>query len=201
MKNIKTITTMLLFILLASAFPQAQATVNKGNLPVYYDVVSDISLEYQNALLAGRIELASGAILHIVDYKTRDDNAINKWRPGDIVVFSSYAHKGKLILTIDRIVKGMIEKKVEPYAIFDTINSSKTMLSIVEIRENGKFVKLSDNTVWEFGFYNQFFTEDWKVGERVMVKGPNSSGYFDFINVDVSLKHNSYSATGYFVVN
>ena len=201
MKNIKMMAFTLLLALFTVQVPQVQAANTKGTLPVYQEVISDISLGYNKAMLNGQIKLANGAILHIIDYKTRDDNALNEWRAGDPVVFSPHSHKEKLILAVKRVVNDRVDERVEPYVIFDVINSPKTTLTISEIREKGKFIKLSDNSVWEFSFYNTFSTEDWKVGERVLVSGRGDKNSYSFINLDVPLKHNVYSATASFVVD
>ena len=199
MKHIKMIAFTLLFVLFA--VPQVQAVAEKCNLPVYQNVISEINLKYDGEMLAGDIKLDNGAVMHIVDYKTRDDVAIAKWQPGNVVFFTPHVHKEKLILAIKRVVDGCVEEAVEPCAIFDVIKSSKSALSIVEIRENGEFIKLSDNTVWQFSFLNRYSTEDWKVGQRVLVSGHGDKNSYTFINLDVPLKNNVYSATASFVAD
>ena len=202
MKNIKNMILTLFLVLSAVEIPHVQATASHaGSLPVYQKVISEISLRYDNAMLNGTITLNDGAVLRIIDYKTRDDNAMSNWHAGDAVVFNSHANKEKLILEVKRVVDGHVDEGVEPYVIFDIINSPRTMLTISEIREKGKFIKLSDNSVWEFSFYNCFSTEDWNVGERVLVSGRGDKNSYNFINLDVPLKHNVYSATASFVVD
>ncbi|MBA2369399.1 MAG: hypothetical protein H0V82_10315 [Candidatus Protochlamydia sp.] len=201
MKSIKMMAFSLLFVLFTIHFPQAQAANTKGSLPVYEEVISDISLGYNKAMLTGHIKLANGALLHLIDYKTRDDNAMNEWHAGDALVFSPYSHKEKLILAVKRVANGRLDERVEPYVIFDIAHLPKTMLTITEMREKGKFIKLSDHSVWEFSFYNTFSTEEWKVGDRVLVSGHGDKNSYNFINMDVPLKHNVYSATASFVID
>ena len=213
MKNYKMIAFTLLFALFTVQFPEAhaapkmhavtktQAATKKGNLPVYRDVISDINLGYHNAMLHGDIKLANGAVMHIIDYKTRHDQTMSKWHAGDVVVFTPHVQKEKLILAVNRVINGRVDNSVEPYVIFDSINSPKACLTISEIREKGKYIKLSDNSVWEFSFYNCYSTEEWSVGERVLVSGSGDKNSYTFINLDVPLKHNVYSATASFVVD
>ncbi len=200
MKAIKKIFSIVLLLVAACQFQQALAAEHPG-LPVYQDVISQLSLEYNEAMLNGDISLQGGALMHIIDYKTRDDNAMNEWRAGDVIVFQPAVTKDKLILTANRIVEGKVDDAVEPYVIFDNINSPKSSLQISEVRDSGRFIKLSDDSVWEFGFYNQFSTQNWSVGERVLVSGNGDKNSYHFINLDVPVKQYSPTATASFVVN
>lgn len=201
MKNIKALFSVLLLLLATFQFHEVQASNNIKSFPVYQEVISEISLGYNGAMLNGDIKLGSGGVFHIIDYKIRDDNAMNQWRVGDPVTFEAHVHKGKLILTIKRLINGHFDGKAEPYVVFDNINSPKNCLTIVEIRDGGQFVKLSDNSIWHFSFYNRYSTEDWKVGERVLVSGNGKTANYFVINLDVPVKHSVHSAVGTFVVD
>ncbi len=198
MKSLKMFFSSLLVLLSVCQVSQAQAS-NETILPVYRDVIGDISLRYEGAMLAGDITLASGLIMHINDYKIRDDNVINTWRPGDVVGFKSYLKEDAHVLSVRRIY-GPDEEKVEPYVICDVITSPFSGLIIVEINDNGKFVKLNDGSVWEFGWYQRFSTKHWSAFERVLVSGDGSKNSYSFINLDAPVQKNVAKATGTFVI-
>ncbi|MBA2369397.1 MAG: hypothetical protein H0V82_10305 [Candidatus Protochlamydia sp.] len=201
MKNIKA--GMLILALAACTIQLTR--LHAGNetalLPPYQEVISDIALEYNEGMLNGRIKLVSGAILNIIDYKTRDDTSMSKWRAGDALAFTPHVQKEKLIMAVNRLFYERVENEAEPYVIFDSINSPKTARAIIEINDKGKSIQLSDNSRWDFSFYNSFTTEEWSVGERVLVNGPNDNNSYTLINLDVPLKHSVYSAIGSFVMD
>jgi hypothetical protein len=201
MKNIKLMGLTLLLTVFAVQLSHAQSGNETPFLPTYREVISEIDLGYKDGMLGGRIKLVSGAILNIIDYKTRNDTGMSKWQAGDAIAFTPHANKEKLILAVNRLFYASFENEAEPYVIFDTINSPKTARAIVEINEKGKSIKLSDNSFWEFSFYNSFATEEWSVGERVLVSGPEDKNSYTLINLDVPLKHNVYSATGSLVID
>ena len=200
MKNIKMVILTLLLALFTVHFPYANARIEKALLPFYQEVISEIQLGYSDGMLTGRIKLANGPILNIIDYKTRDDNLMNRWQAGDAVLFTPHVSKGKLILAVNRVFYDQVENDVEPYVIFDAISSPKTGLTITEIGEKGKSIKLSDNSDWEFSFYNSFSTEEWSVGDRLLVSGGGNKNSYTLINLDVPLKHNVFRVTGSLVV-
>ena len=200
MKNLKVIFSSLLLLLLGVCqFNSLQASNKKTALPVYQSVIKEISLGYEDAMLAGVIKLDNGLIMRIVDYKTRDDNVMNTWRAGDAVAFKADLKDEALILSVKRLHEPDHEK-VEAYVIFDVIESPENGLKIVEINDDGKFVKLSDDSVWEFGWYNRLSTKRWSVGERVIVFGLAHHNSYEFINLDAPVSKNAYSANGAFVV-
>lgn len=198
MNVLKTLFSSLLLLVVACQFSSAEAATNTP-LPIYQNVISDISLGYEGALLGGTIKINDGAILHIKDYKNRDDNIMKTWHKGDIVAFDVESVDESLILSIKRLT-GCKDEAVEPYVIFDVVDSPNKGLNIVEIQNNGEFVRLNDNTVWEFGFFNRFKTKKWSVGERVIVQGDGSKNNYQFINLDVPASKIAASATGSFVV-
>ncbi len=198
MKCLKMFFSSLLLLLVVCQFSQVQAT-NSIPLPVYQNVIADISLAYDQAMLAGTITLDNGLILRILDYKTRDDNVMNSWQPGDVLVFKADVKDDALLLATKRI-SGPDQEKVEAYLIFDVIDSPESGLMIAEINDDGKFIRLNDNSVWEFSWYNHLSTKKWSVGERVLVSGLGDKNSYEFINLDAPVTGNIASATGSFVV-
>jgi hypothetical protein len=202
MKNFRilTITAMLCASQLASTGAVACANTsrehveNKTDLPAYHNSIADISLDYNGAMLTGSIKLDNGALLHIIDYKSRDDSQITTWRPGDLLTFQAEADSERgLLLSAKRI--GGHGETVEPYFIFDVMET-QNCLSIAEINEEGKYIKLNDNSVWDFSWFNRFATKHWKVGEFVLVQHCGEKNHYHFINLSapVSLKASSANA-------
>ncbi len=186
-------------LLAVSQFSSLQAD-NSTKLPVYQNIIQDVSLGYEDTLLAGTIKLDNDLVMHIVDYKTRDDNVMNTWHKGDVVSVHGQLKDEMLLLSVKRI-EGPDRDKVEPYAIFDVTTSDNANLKIVEINDDGKFVKLNDGSVWEFSWYNRFSTGKWKTGQHVIVGGQGKTNCYDFINLDAPISLNVFSATGSFVVH
>lgn len=199
MKNLKQIFSGVLMLLAVCQFSTAQAG-NSKELPVYQNVIQDISLGYEGTMLAGSIKLNNDLTMRIVDYKTRDDNVMNTWHKGDAVAVKGHLRDEALVLSVKRI-HGPNQNKVEPYVIFDVTGSEKSALKIVEINDEGKFVKLNDGSVWEFSWYNRLSTGKWKTGEHVIVGGQGEKNSYDFINLDAPLSKNVFSATGSFIVH
>lgn len=199
MKSLKTLFSSLLLLLVVCQINQVQAS-EKVNLPIYQNIISETSLGYKGALLAGTIKLDQGQILHIKDYKTRDDNVMNTWHAGDVIHLQAKIVDEALLLTAKRLNVSKNES-VEPYLVFDVVESSDKGLKIAEIQNNGEFVRLNDNSVWEFSFYNHFSTKKWKVGERVIVQGKGDKNSYEFINLDVPVSLNSTTANATFVVH
>ncbi|MBA3602721.1 MAG: hypothetical protein H0W50_03595 [Parachlamydiaceae bacterium] len=199
MKIFNKIFSGVLMLLAVSQFSTVQAD-NSTKLPVYQNVIQDVSLGYEDTLLAGTIKLDNDLVMHIVDYKTRDDNVMNTWHKGDVVAVHGQLKDEMLLLSVKRI-EGPNQDKVEPYAIFDVTTSDNANLKIVEINDGGKFVKLNDGSVWEFSWYNRFSTGKWKAGQHVIVGGQGKTNSYDFINLDAPISLNVFSATGSFIVH
>jgi hypothetical protein len=199
MKNFNQIFSGVLMLLAVSSFSSVQAD-NSTKLPVYQNVIQDISLGYEDTLLAGKIKLENDLVLTIVDYKTRDDNVMDTWHKGDAVAINGHLKDEMLILSVKKLT-GPNRHKVEPYAIFDVTTAENTNLKIVEINDEGKFVKLNDDSVWEFSWYNRFSTGKWKAGEHVLVTGKGDKNSYDFINLDAPVSLHVFSATGSFIVH
>ncbi len=197
MKTFNQIFSGVLMLLAVSSFCSVQAD-NSTKLPVYQNVIQDISLGYEDTLLAGKIKLDNDLVLHIVDYKTRDDNVMDTWHKGDAVAVHGHLKDEVLILSVKK-VHGPNRNKVEPYAIFDLKTSGDTNLKIVEINDEGKFVKLNDDSIWEFSWYNRFSTGKWKVGEHVLVTGKGDKNSYEFINLEAPISLHVHSATGTFI--
>ena len=197
MNSLKTFISSLLLLLVVC---QAANANTSTTLPVYVNIIADTSIGYENDMLTGTIQLENGCIMRIVDYKTRDDNVMKTWHAGDAVAFKAHVYNEALILSVKRI-SGPNENRVEPYVIFDVINSSKGSLKIVEINDEGQFVKLSDNSVWEFSWFNRLSSKHWKLGERVLVNGNGDKNSYDFINLDAPVTKNVASANASFVVH
>jgi hypothetical protein len=191
MRTLKTFFSSLLLLLVTFQASSLYAIDDK-RLPVYQDVITNISLDYDGAFLTGTIILNNCQILRIVDYKVRDDNVMKKWRAGDIVILKAEIKDDVLFLLIKRPCD-----EVEAYTVFDGIHSPKNGLRIVEINNGGKFVKLSDHSVWEFSWFNQLSTRKWKVGEMVLVQKRYNNAY-DFINLEAPVQKNAASATASF---
>jgi hypothetical protein len=194
MSSLKTFFSSLLLLLVTFQAPSAYAVENK-KLPVYQNVITNVSLDYDGAFLTGTLVLNNSQILRIVDYKVRDDNIMKKWRAGDVVTVKAQIKDDVLFLLLKRP-----RDEVEIYVIFDSIHSSKNGLRIVEINNEGKFIKLNDHSVWEFSWFNQFSTKKWKVGEMVLVQKGNNNSY-DFINLETPVQNNAATATASFVVH
>lgn len=189
------------FALLVCQFSQAFCANNTVPLPFYDTRIASINLGYDKALLNGRIQIDNGYIFRIVDYKERDDNVLLTWQKGDRIVLVPHTKGSQLFLSIQNAQRiGKKDKTaVEPYVIFDALETPDSGLKIVEITHNGKFVKLSDNTVWEFSWYYQLSTKHWEIGNRVLIQGDGKANSYSFINFDVAPAKNSYEATGTFV--
>ncbi|MBA3239047.1 MAG: hypothetical protein H0T62_11965 [Parachlamydiaceae bacterium] len=205
MKNLKAIISSLPLLLAVCQFSPVQATnpteqVAKSTaLPVYKNVIQDISLSYEDSLLVGSIKLSNDLILRIVDYKTRDDNVMNTWRKGDVVTFTAHLADEALVLSVKRVARSHKEK-VEAYAIFDVTASPDSGLKITEVNDEGKFVKLNDGSIWDFSWYNRLSTKKWKAGERVIVSGRGKTNSYEFVNLDAPLSQKVFSASGSFIV-
>ncbi len=213
MKQLKILTTCLLlaaaqcavadtYVLTNSNKPFSEVNTNvKTHSPAYHNTIADISIDYEGALLAGTIRLDNGVVLRIVDYKSRDDNEMKTWGPGDVLRFESRVLGEKGLLLSAKKINGNREGVVEPYLVYDVIDGdSKTCLTIKEINEEGKYIKLSDETVWGFGYFAQFSTKYWKVGEHVLIQGSRADKSYDFINLNVSTLHNASNATAEFAM-
>jgi hypothetical protein len=165
------------------SFSEAHAK-NHTSLPIYQNTIAEISLSYEGALLAGTIKLDNGLHLHVVDYETVDDNEMKTWSQGDVLLFKVETDSDKgLLLSAKKLGAHGHKTKVEPYLIFDVTKEEKSHLSIVEINDEGKFVKLSDGSVWEFSWFNRFSTKKWDIGQRVIVQGNGEKNSYEFINV------------------
>jgi hypothetical protein len=198
----KSATTFLSVLSLAlGVFQFAHADeAHQTALPVYQHVIADVNLGYDKGFLGGDIVLSEGLILHINDYKVRDDNVMKTWHEGDVVSLDSLVKNDVLVLTLKRVGAPECEK-VEPYAIYDVIDSPEKTLRIVEVRDDGKFVKLTDNSVWDFSWYNSLATRKWEANQRIVVSGPiDGQNSYHFINLDASVQNNLSSATGLFVM-
>lgn len=199
MKNMKLFFSSIL-LLLVCQFNSAKAFCDTDQLPIYQNVIEDISLYYDEAMLVGDIRLDSQLIMHIVDYKTRDDNVMNTWTPGDTLALQGHLKDDALVISASRMY-APVEDTVEAYLIFDMTESPYTGLTVVDINENGKYVKLNDDSVWHFSWYNRFSTSKWSIGERVIVSGDAEKNCYEFINLDAPLSLEVYSAKGSFVMN
>lgn len=204
MKNLKAIVSSLSLLLAVCHFSPVQATTSieqvakSTALPVYQNVIQDISLSYEDSMLVGTIKLDSNLILRIVDYRTRDDNVMNTWSRGDVVTFKGHIRNEALVLSVKRVNRPN-EEKVEAYTIFDLTESSESGLRISEVNDHGKFVKLSDGSIWDFSWYNRLATKKWKSGERVIVGGQGKTNSYNFVNLDSPISNNVHSASGSFV--
>lgn len=213
MKSLKILTTCLLlaagqcavaddYVLVNSNKPVSEVNTNvKTNSPVYRNTIADVSINYEGALLAGTITLDNGVVLRIVDYKSRDDNEIKTWASGDLLRFKSKVDGEKGHLLSAKKINSNREEAVEPYLVYDVMDSdSKLCLTVKEINEAGKFIRLSDDTIWEFGYFAQFSTKYWKVGDHLLVQSSPNNKSYDFINLNVSTVHNASSAQAEFAM-
>jgi len=200
MNKLKTLFSSLLLLFVVCQSGSAEAMVEEGtHLPLYQNTIANISLGYDEAMLTGSIKLDNGLALRIVDYKTRDDNVMKTWSPGDVITFDAQVKDDALILTAKRV--NDIKNEVEALVILDVTKEEKNALSIVQINKNGKFIKLSDGSVWEFSYYNQFSTKKWKTEEHVIVQGKGDINCYNFINIDCPVQDNVQSAKASFVIN
>lgn len=199
MKLLKTLFSSLLLLLAVCQTSQVQATTEENRLPIYQNSIANISLGYEDALLAGSIKLNNGLILRIVDYKTRDDNVMKTWAVGDVVSFKSQIKDDALILTAKRVNHS--EDEVEALLILDVTKEKAGGLQIAQITDGGKYVKLSDGSVWEFSWLNQFSTKKWNDNQHVIVQGEGKINCYEFINLDAPVQDNVHSAKASFVIN
>lgn len=200
MTSLKNIFSSLLLLLVVCSFGKAEAGDKpQTGLPIYHNVISNISLGYEDAMLIGTIKLDNGMVMRIVDYNNRDDNVLKTWKAGDVVAFEAHVKEEALILSAKRIF-GPDEDKVEPYVIFD-VTKPTTGLIIAEINDEGKFIKLGDNSVWEFSWFNRLSSKYWKVGERVIVHGEGDKNSYEFINLDAPVSENVAHAKASFVAH
>jgi hypothetical protein len=183
-------------LVLLSGICQLSAEDSKAVLPVYQQSISNISLGYDKGFLGGDITLSNGLVMHINDYKYRDDNLITDWAKGNTVRFTAHSNNEALVMSVKRLKKSD-DEKVEPYVVFDVLSTPKDAgLKIVDIRDGGKYIKLSDDSIWDFSWYNTFSTKHWKSGERVIVSGPDEgSNSYNFINLDAPVQKNVMSAS------
>ena len=198
MKMLKTLFSSLLLLVVCQT-SQAQAT-QESRLPVYQNLIADISLGIEDSMLAGDLTLDNGLVLHIVDYKTRDDNVMKTWSAGDVVSLNSEIKGDQLLLTAKRL--NQENDSVEVIAILDVTREPIKGLRIVEVTDGGKFVKLSDGSVWAFSWLHKHYTTSkWHAAEHVIVQGDGQANGYDFINVDAPIQDNAHHAKGSFVVN
>ncbi|MBA2728314.1 MAG: hypothetical protein H0U49_09110 [Parachlamydiaceae bacterium] len=187
----KAFSSLLLLLVVCQAAPSFAD--QPTNFPVYQSVIADINVGLEGTLFAGTIKLENGCLMRIVDYKTRDDNVMNTWQAGDVLEFKSHVIDDALILSAKRLYRPK-EETVEPLLIYDVVNSSEATLKIEEVNDNGAFVKLSNNSVWEFSWLNRYSTKHWKAGERVIVDGNGDKNIYSFINLDAPVSKNVSSA-------
>ncbi|HEV8051980.1 MAG TPA: hypothetical protein VGP47_05750 [Parachlamydiaceae bacterium] len=201
MKILRTVFSSLLLLTavcqFAPAVSHAEATV--VSLPNYQNMITDVQFEYEGSMLGGVIKINDNLVLRIKDYKNRDDNVMKTWHPGDFVSLESQKTDDTLILTVKRI-NGAHGESVVAYTVFDVLDSTYKGLQIIEIKDNGEYVRLNDNTVWQFGFYNRFSTKKWSVGERVVIQGTGEKNSYGFINLDAPITKNVSAAEASFVV-
>lgn len=172
---------------------------NQTSLPVYQNTIAEISLGYEGAMLKGSIKLDNGVLLHVMDYNQRDDAAMTTWHQGDILKFRAEVDSDKgLLLSAKRWGKN--KEKVEPYLVYDVTTDPKSALKIIEINEEGKIVKLSDESVWEFSWFNQFSTKKWEIGQSVIIQGLGKKNSYDFINLSAPASLNVACAKATFVI-
>ena len=167
------------------------------HLPVYQNTIAAISLDYEDSLLIGSIKLDNGLVLRIVDYKTRDDNVMKTWSVGDVVSFDPKVKNDTLILTMKR--EGQDTGDVEAIAILDVTKEPRAGLYVVDVTEEGKYVKLSDGSSWHFSWVYQFTTSKWKHGEHVLVQGNGKGNGYDFINLDAPVQDKVHHAKGLYI--
>lgn len=198
----KMLSSVLLLLVTCQAAPVSASCMHstKHNLPCYQNVITDISLGYEDAMLAGTIVINDGEILRVLDYKTRDDNVMKTWKKGDVLSLDAHVKDDGLVLVAKRLNTPNPDE-VKPYVIFDVVESQKTGLKIVEVNEHGEYIKLSDDSVWKFGWYSGLSTKTWKLGERVLVEGQGDSNSYSFINLDAPIAKNAASATATFVAH
>jgi hypothetical protein len=169
-------------------------------LPVYSHRIDSINLKYENSLLGGTITLDNGYVLKIVDYKTRDDNAMTLWQQGDDLWFEAESNDNQLVMAVTN-QQDKDKYKAQPYVIFDLLDSSNKGPKVVNVSQDGEYVKLSDGTVWQFGWWNKLSTKHWAAGQRVIVQGHGDKNDYRFINVDMTPDFINYDkASGSYVL-
>ena len=173
---LKTFFSSLLLLLGLCQFSQVLA-----DPPVKEQTISNISLVWEGGHLNGTIVLTNGWIFHITDYKKRSDTEIASWGPGDILAFDAGTSGGVLYFTATRS-NGNNPDGVEPYLIFDNVNSPKSGDLILENNESGKYVLTSDKSSWYFSWLNRFSTQHWQYNDRLLITGKENPYYF--INLD-----------------
>lgn len=168
------------------------------NLPVYKVHIKDIKLNYSGRMLSGPIFLDNGVVVLAVDYNNRDDVTLNNWRRGDAVELSAHV-KDNLYITLKRM--DVENEALEVIGIYDTAHPPKDGLVIIEITDNGHFIKLSDGSVWQFGVWNRLNTKHWNLGDHVIVEGLGLKNSYKFINLSAPLSANVTTATASFVAH
>ena len=175
---------------------EASSTV----LPIYTYKIDSVNLQYEDSFLGGTITLDNGYILKIVDYKSRDDNAMTSWQSGDALWLDAESRDNQIVMVVSN-EQNKDKYKAQPYVIFDLLESSNKGPKVVNVTHDGQYVKLSDGSVWQFGWWNKLSTKHWTPDQRVLVQGHGEKNEYKFINVDVTPDFINYDkATGSYVV-
>lgn len=184
MKNVKWFVYSLFFLFTCQFSGASATTPPVVSLPVYQNIIADITLEYENTLLVGTLVLDNGDVFRISDYKERDDFLMNQWSIGDVVTIHTTSRNHQLALFAKDEQFG---DDVEPYVVLDVIATPDDAgLVIVDISSDGEFVTLSDGSIWQFNWFNRFSTSYWDIGQRVLVHGNGNKNSYAFVNLDVA---------------
>ena len=70
--------------------------------------------------------------------------------------------------------------------VFLKSETMKSFPTIVEVLNDGEYIKLSDNSLWEFSWWGKTSTKHWRNGHHVMVQGNGKRNNFSLANLDLA---------------
>lgn len=147
------------------------------SLPAYERKITSVDVQDKGS---SYISLDDGSTWEIVGYLVGKDNDVKQWRRGEEVDLYWSPPKSKGIFCINNR-----QSDGQPIVLLrsDSINSFPT---IVEILKDGEYIKLSDNSLWEFSWWGKTSTKHWKYGQHVLVQGNGKRNNYSLANLDLS---------------
>ncbi|MCE5316064.1 MAG: hypothetical protein LLG04_01700 [Parachlamydia sp.] len=150
---------------------------NCQTLPAYERKITAVDVQDKGSSL---ISLDDGSSWEIVGFLVGKDSDVRKWKKGDEIDLYWSPPKSKGIFCINNR-----QNDGQPIVLLrsDSLNSFPT---IVEILKDGEYIKLSDNSLWEFSWWGKTSTKHWKYGQHVLVQGTGKRNNYSLANLDLS---------------
>jgi IS5 family transposase len=194
MHSLKTLLSATLFVL-CLATSTTFCAEQSSNLPSYTRKLSSMGHGPDRSFMEGHLHLDDGSIWEIMGYLIGRDADIDKWEQGDEIVILWNPPKSKGVYCLRNRQKfGQLIVALDNKAL-------GKFPQIAEILNEGAHVKLTDNTLWEFSWWNKSSSKKWQPGQHLLVQGNGKENSYSFINLDISDESlfNFKSATGTFV--